>query len=152
LHNSEIRFTFAAPTEKGSVVQSVRMPPCHGGGRGFESRPVRKYVPKPAPRAGFVVRKVPFGIFVKWHFLISEREQHPTPKAAIVLVFQILLLTAHRITHQQFFAIFIGSKFYCKVNEMTLVFQINLANRWNSNLSHQSQYYQIFQETTLINI
>jgi hypothetical protein len=28
----------------GLVVQSVRMPPCHGGGRGFESRPVRKKV------------------------------------------------------------------------------------------------------------
>ena len=26
----------------GSVVQLVRMPPCHGGGRGSESRPVRK--------------------------------------------------------------------------------------------------------------
>ena len=26
----------------GSVVQLVRMPPCHGGGRGFESRPDRK--------------------------------------------------------------------------------------------------------------
>jgi hypothetical protein len=27
----------------GLVVQSVRMPPCHGGGRGFESRPVRRF-------------------------------------------------------------------------------------------------------------
>ena len=26
----------------GPVVQLVRMPPCHGGGRGFESRPARK--------------------------------------------------------------------------------------------------------------
>ena len=29
---------------KRSVVQLVRMPPCHGGGRGFESRPDRKKV------------------------------------------------------------------------------------------------------------
>ena len=28
--------------ENGLVVQLVRMPPCHGGGRGFESRPDRK--------------------------------------------------------------------------------------------------------------
>lgn len=26
----------------GPVVQLVRMPPCHGGGRGFKSRPGRK--------------------------------------------------------------------------------------------------------------
>ena len=29
--------------EKDPVVQLVRMPPCHGGGRGFESRPDRNY-------------------------------------------------------------------------------------------------------------
>ena len=28
--------------KKDPVVQLVRMPPCHGGGRGFESRPDRK--------------------------------------------------------------------------------------------------------------
>ena len=33
---------FAPLKTQGLVVQSVRMPPCHGGGRGFESRPVRK--------------------------------------------------------------------------------------------------------------
>ena len=27
--------------KKDPVVQLVRMPPCHGGGRGFESRPDR---------------------------------------------------------------------------------------------------------------
>ncbi len=32
------------PENEGLVVQLVRMPPCHGGGRGFESRPVRKKV------------------------------------------------------------------------------------------------------------
>ena len=30
------------PNEDGPVVQLVRMPPCHGGGRGFESRPDRR--------------------------------------------------------------------------------------------------------------
>ena len=32
----------------GSVVQLVRMLPCHGRGRGFESRPVRQKAPKGA--------------------------------------------------------------------------------------------------------
>ncbi len=31
---------------KDPVVQLVRMPPCHGGGRGFESRPDRNYLIK----------------------------------------------------------------------------------------------------------
>ncbi len=37
----EILLSCAPELQKGSVVQLVRMPPCHGGGRGFESRPVR---------------------------------------------------------------------------------------------------------------
>jgi hypothetical protein len=36
----------------GLVVQLVRMPPCHGGGRGFESRPVRK---SPTEMWGFLL-------------------------------------------------------------------------------------------------
>src|SRR5688500_8687800 len=51
----------------GSVVQLVRMPPCHGGGRGFESRPVRRESPQsrinPCIRKiyrGFLLPKLPF--------------------------------------------------------------------------------------------
>ena len=49
LAGSNGRITFAAASAEveanGSVVQLVRMPPCHGGGRGFESRPDRKKAP-----------------------------------------------------------------------------------------------------------
>jgi hypothetical protein len=39
----------------GSVVQLVRMLPCHGRGRGFESRPVRNIDLKPALVAGLFI-------------------------------------------------------------------------------------------------
>ena len=46
--NSPSRYALRGRSElkrNGLVVQLVRMPPCHGGGRGFESRPVRSKKP-----------------------------------------------------------------------------------------------------------
>ena len=56
---------FALPNlGNGSVVQLVRMPPCHGGGRGFESRRVRTNWTTPVERyRGFYFK--PMGTHLK---------------------------------------------------------------------------------------
>ena len=48
IHHSALLF--------GAVVQLVRIPACHAGGRGFESRPLRHRVEKGEPGSPFSLR------------------------------------------------------------------------------------------------
>ncbi len=67
------------------VVQLVRMPPCHGGGRGFESRPDRKI--------SHIGRFFCFGIF-RLHIVFRNAEYllqrlHNRCRETVVLSFEL---------------------------------------------------------------
>ncbi len=59
-----VRIPLGTPkVERGAVVQSVRIPACHAGGRGFESRPLRQPLSvmqrkKPPLGGSFLLRSV----------------------------------------------------------------------------------------------
>jgi hypothetical protein len=66
----------------GLVVQLVRMPPCHGGGRGFESRPDRSVSTQP-------LRRRPMGLSYDQLSPASKKlntcfSLPPSPKAKII--------------------------------------------------------------------
>ena len=55
-HRQALNLDFKS-NQCGAVVQLVRIPACHAGGRGFESRPLRHLFKNPVLGLGFVVLK-----------------------------------------------------------------------------------------------
>ena len=52
--------TFAIAKQRGALVQLVRMPPCHGGGHGFESHTHRTKVLYKSCRALLILKYAHF--------------------------------------------------------------------------------------------
>jgi hypothetical protein len=50
--SSFLVFRLSSTKQTGVVVQLVRIPACHAGGRGFESRPLRQHSKAPQPCCG----------------------------------------------------------------------------------------------------
>ena len=67
--------TFVTANQRGALVQLVRMPPCHGGGHGFESHTHRSKVLYKPCRALF---------FCKHYYKVTMRsiahEKSPAPQ------------------------------------------------------------------------
>ncbi len=94
-HPPNLTFGIVKKSYTGAVVQLVRIPACHAGGRGFESRPLRQYARLKGQLIDTIVALFHYQPrIISWReFLVQDIEVHSEFKNYVVtlLVISIFL-------------------------------------------------------------